>query len=89
MSVPTLLHLLEDQSSSDDVPCPKLERITIYAVGLNPEVYVRLGAEILAKKLVENPIKVVQRKPDNNFEVHLIEEENERPLLDIRWTRRW
>ena len=44
---------------------------------------------MLAEKLLENPIKVVQRKPDKNFEVHLVSEDNEMPRLDIRWTLEW
>ena len=89
--VPTLMHLLEDQSSSGDVPCPKLAQISIYAVGLNLEKDVWLGGDLSAKRLVENPRAVVQRNPDKNFEVHLalLSEEVEMPPLDVQWTRRW
>jgi hypothetical protein len=88
-NIPSLIHLLNlDQPSTGSVPCPRLGRITIYAVGLNAEHY-ELRAKMLAKQLVENPIKVVHRKGDKNFEVHLVEEKNEIPPLDIRWTRRW
>ena len=89
--VPTLMHLLEDQSSSGDVPCPKLAQISIYAVGLNLEKDVWLGGDLSAKRLVENPRAVVQRNPDKNFEVYLalLSEEVEMPPLDVQWTRRW
>jgi len=55
--------------SSGDVPCQKLSKTTIYAVSLNPEDYVWLGRRMLAKR---HPLEVVHRKPDNNFEVHLV-----------------
>ena len=87
---PTLIHLLEDRSSSGDVPCPKLARISIYTVGLN-QGDVWLGPGLLMKQLSEDPCKAVQRNPDKNFEVRLaaLSEEDQIPPLDIRWTRRW
>ena len=41
-----------------------------------------------AKMLEENPLKIVDRKPDKNSQVHLTWEENEMPHLDVRWTGR-
>ena len=58
--VPALMHFLEDQSSSGDVPCPKLAQISIYAVGPNLEKDMWLGGDLSVKRLVENPRTVVQ-----------------------------
>ncbi|KIM41189.1 hypothetical protein M413DRAFT_28251 [Hebeloma cylindrosporum] len=85
-----LLELLEvgDRPSMHvDVPCPKLSRVILYAVGLDPNDYVG-SSWVLAKKLVENQVEVIRRKHDKDFEVHLVSEKNEVTPLEIRWTRR-
>jgi len=80
--VSSLFNLLEDRPSSGDVPCSQLSRITIYTLGLEPENH-WLGSKILVKELLGNPLKVVSRNPEKDFEVHLISEENEIAPLDI------
>ncbi|KIM35585.1 hypothetical protein M413DRAFT_32437 [Hebeloma cylindrosporum] len=89
--VPSLFRLLENSepSSSSGVLCPKLKQVTIYSPGLTSEIYARLKARTVEGKLVDNPVRVVRRKPDKDFEVHIIEEDREVPVLDVRWMRRW
>ncbi|KIM35545.1 hypothetical protein M413DRAFT_32410 [Hebeloma cylindrosporum] len=93
--IPTLLHLLEDVSEFDssssssvsgEVLCPNLERIMIYASDLNSEGYIRLGAGMSVVSLEKNPVRVVHRKPDKEFEVHVFEEQGEVPVLDTYLT---
>ena len=85
--VPPLIRFLNDQTRSD-VPCSRLSRITIYAKGLRAYYFTSLGSGSLCRELLKNPLKVVNREPNKEFEVLLIEEEKKIELLNVRWTKR-
>ncbi|KIM41169.1 hypothetical protein M413DRAFT_28234 [Hebeloma cylindrosporum] len=70
-------------SLGGEVLCPELSQIVIYAVGLDPDDYVD-DFRLLVEELSNNPVKVIDRSPNKNFEVHLISEEEEIDTLDIR-----
>jgi hypothetical protein len=86
--VPPLIRLLKDQTC-DDVPCPRLSRITIYAKDLGSYLFTSVESGTLSRELLKNPLKVVHREPNKKFEVLLIEREQKIELLNVRWTRRW
>ena len=83
---PGLIGLLRDHGQvSNDVLCPQLSRITIYAVDVTPENFFFLGPKMLAEELMNEPLKVIHRGPNKDFEVLLISEERIE-VLDVRWT---
>jgi hypothetical protein len=86
--VPPLIDLLKDQTC-DVVPCPRLLRITIYAKDLGVYLFTSVGAGSLSRELLKNPLKVVHREPNKEFEVLLIEGESKTESLNVRWTKRW
>ena len=87
LDIPPLISLLKDQTS-DDMLCPQLLQITIYA---SEEYYASssLMSGRFAEELFNNPRKVVLREPNKEFVVLLIKENQKQESPIVRWTKRW
>ena len=84
--VPGLIWLLRHHGQvSNNVLCPQLSRITIYAVDVTPKNISFHGPKMLAQELMNEPLKVFYRERNKDFEVLISEERIE--ALDVRWTQ--